>query len=184
MPWIAWGGVPGPPGYGPATVAQLLQPSLAFCFSLQPMRRTVQSWTVIGCKLKQCRTCFEFYCMFYFTCDRSLKGTSACSKFIHEGWIMTEIWCGCYWRDIKCILTSGERCVLRATKPVSMASRVAAAAGNERRPGVRCSLPGCRWQPRDNACMRRWQPSIIGGGVPNPQPLSRSGNFCQGWKLV
>jgi len=40
---------------------------------------------VIGCKLKQnanegcnscaksCRTCFKFYCMFYFTCDRSLS---------------------------------------------------------------------------------------------------------------
>ena len=24
---------------------------------------------------KSCRTCFMFYCMFYFTCDRSLNGT-------------------------------------------------------------------------------------------------------------
>jgi len=31
----------------PAKLAQLLQPSLAFCYSLQPMtRRTVQDWTV------------------------------------------------------------------------------------------------------------------------------------------
>ena len=27
-------------------LAQLLQPSFAFCFSLQPMRRTDQDWTV------------------------------------------------------------------------------------------------------------------------------------------
>ena len=35
----------------PATLAQLLQPSLAFCFSLQPM--TAYRPGVIGCKLKQ-----------------------------------------------------------------------------------------------------------------------------------
>ena len=23
--------------------------------------------------VKSCRTCFKFYCMFYFTCDRSLR---------------------------------------------------------------------------------------------------------------
>ena len=58
----------------PARLAQLLQASLAFCFSLQPM--TAHN----DCKLKQnanegcnsCRTCFKLYCMFYFTCDRSL----------------------------------------------------------------------------------------------------------------
>jgi len=47
----------------PARLAQLLQPSLAFCFSLQPM---TAHWTVryavIGCKLKQnanegCNSC-------------------------------------------------------------------------------------------------------------------------------
>jgi len=45
----------------PARFAQLLQPSLAFCFSLQPM---TAHWTVavIGCKLKQnanegCNSC-------------------------------------------------------------------------------------------------------------------------------
>jgi len=43
----------------PARLAKLLQPSLAFCFSLQ--RRTVQC-AVIGCKLKQnanegCNSC-------------------------------------------------------------------------------------------------------------------------------
>ena len=42
----------------PARLAQLLQPSLAFCFSLQPMT----AYTVIGCKLKQnanedCNSC-------------------------------------------------------------------------------------------------------------------------------
>jgi len=36
----------------PARLAQLLQPSLAFCFSLQPMTAHVQC-AVIGCKLKQ-----------------------------------------------------------------------------------------------------------------------------------
>ena len=52
----------------PARLAQLLQPSLAFCFSLQPMtayRPVVQQLC------KSCRTRFMFYCMFYFTCDRS-----------------------------------------------------------------------------------------------------------------
>jgi len=49
----------------PARLAQLLQP-LAFCFSLQPM---TAHWT-------SCRTCFKFYCMFYFTCDRYLKVTT------------------------------------------------------------------------------------------------------------
>jgi len=36
----------------PARLAPLLQPSLAFCFSLQPIGRTVP-FAVIGCKLKQ-----------------------------------------------------------------------------------------------------------------------------------
>jgi len=40
-----------------------LQPSLAFCFSLQPM--TAYRPGLDG-------TCFMFYCMFYFTCDGSL----------------------------------------------------------------------------------------------------------------
>jgi len=54
----------------PTRLAQLLQSSLAFCFSLQPMtayRPVVQQLC------KSCRTCFIFYCMFYFTCDRSLN---------------------------------------------------------------------------------------------------------------
>ena len=34
----------------PARLAQLLQPSLAFCFSLQPMTAyTIQSWANEGC---------------------------------------------------------------------------------------------------------------------------------------
>ena len=48
----------------PARLAQLLRPSLAFCFSLQPMT-----------EYRPVRTCFMFYCMFYFTCDRSLNET-------------------------------------------------------------------------------------------------------------
>ena len=44
------------------TVAQLLQPSLAFCFSLQPMTAYRPGYAVIGCKLKQnanegCNSC-------------------------------------------------------------------------------------------------------------------------------
>jgi len=35
----------------PARFAQLLQPSLAFCFSVQPM--TAGRYAVIGCNLKQ-----------------------------------------------------------------------------------------------------------------------------------
>ena len=71
----------------PARLAQLLQPSLAFCYSLQPMtahwtvhRHWVQAKTKCQWGLQQlcimcksCRTCLKFYCMFYFTCDRSLK---------------------------------------------------------------------------------------------------------------
>jgi len=46
----------------PARLAQLLQPSLAFCFSLQPMTAHWTVRTVIGCKLKQtvnegCNSC-------------------------------------------------------------------------------------------------------------------------------
>ena len=29
--------------------------------------------TVVQRLCKSCRTCFKFYCMFYFTCDRSLN---------------------------------------------------------------------------------------------------------------
>jgi len=62
----------------PARLAQLLQPSLAFCFSLQPMTAyrpggLIRAATVVQQLCKSCRTCFMFYCMFYFTCDRSLK---------------------------------------------------------------------------------------------------------------
>jgi len=68
-----------------ARLAQLLQPSLAFCFRLQPMMAYPGRYAVIGCKLKQnadesCNNCasiaglvlFLFRCMFYFTCDRFL----------------------------------------------------------------------------------------------------------------
>jgi len=64
----------------PARLAQLLQPSLAFCFNLQPMtahrpvrRHWLQAKTKWGLQqlCKSCRTCFKFYCMFYFTWDRS-----------------------------------------------------------------------------------------------------------------
>jgi len=62
----------------PARLAQLLQPSLAFCFSLQPMTAyrlvltVIRAATVVQELCKSCRTCFIFYCMFYFTCDRPL----------------------------------------------------------------------------------------------------------------
>jgi len=58
-----------------------------FVLACSQWRRTVQSWTVrrhwlqVQAKTKcwwwlqqlckSCRTCFKFYCMFYFTCDRS-----------------------------------------------------------------------------------------------------------------
>ena len=68
----------------PARLAQLLQPSLAFCFSLQQMtahRPVRRHWLQAKTKCywglqqlcKSCRTCFKFYWMFYFTCDRSLN---------------------------------------------------------------------------------------------------------------
>jgi len=78
-------------------LAQLLQPSLAFCFSLHAngVASSPGRYAVIGCKLKQNAATvvqvlqdlfyvllqllvvaaiilsFQFYCMFYFTCDRS-----------------------------------------------------------------------------------------------------------------
>ena len=68
----------------PAILAQLLQPSLAFCFSLQPMtayRHWLQAktkcWWGLQQLCKSCRTCFMFYCMFYFTCDRSFTDCKA-----------------------------------------------------------------------------------------------------------
>jgi len=71
----------------PARLARLLQSSLAFCFSLQPITASSPGrYAVIGCKLTQndnegCNSCATavqilqdlFHdCMFYFTCDRSL----------------------------------------------------------------------------------------------------------------
>jgi len=50
------------------TVAQLLQPSLAFCLSLQPM-------TAYRPVVQDSGTCFMLYCVFYFTCDRSFTTT-------------------------------------------------------------------------------------------------------------
>jgi len=54
----------------------------------RPISISAGRYAVIGCNLKQnanegcnsklcksCRTCFKFYCMFYFTCDRSFKQT-------------------------------------------------------------------------------------------------------------
>ena len=59
----------------PARLAQLLQPSLAFCFSLQPMM-AYHHWTT-G---QSCWTRFMFYCKFYFTCDRSLRPALAATS--------------------------------------------------------------------------------------------------------
>ena len=63
----------------PARLAQLLQPSLAFCFSLQPITAYRQQLC------KSCRTCFKFYCMFHFTCDHSftqLNGSCRTCRWI------------------------------------------------------------------------------------------------------
>ena len=67
----------------PARLAQLLHnccsPHLAFCFSLQPTtahrRHWLQAKTKWGLQqlCKSCMACFMFYCMFYFTCDRSFS---------------------------------------------------------------------------------------------------------------
>ena len=64
----------------PARLAQLLQPSLAFCFSLQPMtaycpalKMLMRAAAVVQQLCKSCRTCFKFYCMFYLTCDLSFR---------------------------------------------------------------------------------------------------------------
>jgi len=68
----------------PARLAQLLQSSLAFCFSLQPMpslaaslnKMLMRTATVVKQLCKSCRTCFMFYCTLYFTCDRSFTNSS------------------------------------------------------------------------------------------------------------
>jgi len=75
----------------PATLAQLFLhqcciPHYHFILACSQRRR-------IGCKLKQnanegcnsctcksCGTCFKFYCMFYFTCDRSLTKIAILSR--------------------------------------------------------------------------------------------------------
>jgi len=57
----------------PERLAQLLQPSLAFCFSLQPM--TAYRYAVIGCKLKQnaneegCNSCASSSCLCNTSCQ-------------------------------------------------------------------------------------------------------------------
>jgi len=56
---------------------------------------------VIGCKLKQnaegCNSCASlaglvsmFYCMFYFTCDRSLTTTPPSDHDLHDNRLMTS----------------------------------------------------------------------------------------------
>jgi len=37
--------------------------------------------TVVQQLCKSCRTCFMFYCMFYFTCDHSFKKSLASNNF-------------------------------------------------------------------------------------------------------
>ena len=44
--------------------------------------------TVVQQLCKSCRTCFMFYCMFYFTCDRSFNVVSCClvRVLLRMGW--------------------------------------------------------------------------------------------------
>ena len=35
---------------------------------------------------KSCRTCFKFYCMFYFTCDRSFKLELKAKPWQYQAW--------------------------------------------------------------------------------------------------
>jgi len=53
---------------GPARHAQLLQPSCVRRHWLQAKTKCQRGLQQL---CKYCRTCFKFYCMFYFTCDRS-----------------------------------------------------------------------------------------------------------------
>jgi len=67
---------------GPARLAQLLQPSLAFCCKLQPMTAYRTCASLAGLVLcfiaAACCSCNDFkfypkfYCMFYCSCDRSI----------------------------------------------------------------------------------------------------------------
>ena len=70
----------------PARLAQLLQPLLAFCFSLQPMTAYRPGLDIIGWKLKQnanegCDSCASltglvlFFNACFITCDHSLTNT-------------------------------------------------------------------------------------------------------------
>jgi len=98
----------------PARLAQLLQPSLAFCFSLQPMTayRTVRRhwlqltkkcWRELHQLCKSRRTYFKFYrkfyCTFYWSCDPSITHSildSVTSDFHagHSHVITLEAWVG------------------------------------------------------------------------------------------
>ena len=73
----------------PARLAQLLQPSLSFCFSLQlmtayrdyrPNKMLMRAVTV----LQVLQDLFYVYCMFYFTCDRSLMHERVLCLLINE----------------------------------------------------------------------------------------------------
>jgi len=44
--------------------------------------------TVVQQLCKSCSTCFKFYCMFYFTCDRSLNAIS-CERFLYS-WVQRQ----------------------------------------------------------------------------------------------
>jgi len=59
----------------PVYILYLLTKHCTFCFSLQPTisYRPHMDGTTVQQLCKSCRTCFKFYCMFYFTCDRSLS---------------------------------------------------------------------------------------------------------------
>ena len=68
----------------PARLAQLLQPLLTFCFSLQPIR-----YPVIGCKLKQydnegCDSCATVVQVLQDFLLRPLVGAKYCNLFVRH----------------------------------------------------------------------------------------------------
>jgi len=59
--------------------------------------------TVVQQLCKSCRTCFKFYCMFYFTCDRFFNGLvqHEREKRRHLGQLILD-----------CLVVSCQRCVM------------------------------------------------------------------------
>jgi len=60
------------PVYGARAEKPLQNADFAMKQNMSPSGDIMRAATVVQQLCKPCTTCFKFYCMFYFTCDRSL----------------------------------------------------------------------------------------------------------------